>query len=86
MSNSQIMGLVLIITGGYGIYLQTQNKLIPMLQIIVSKSDAKISFGKWIVALMLYLLAISFLQTREAFLLTMTIVIGALIYAQGGTK
>jgi hypothetical protein len=84
MSDTKLFAVFLIILAGFGVYLHSQNKLIPMLDVIVQpinkSAKSSISIGAFIIALVTYLFILSFLNTRDGIILTGLVVTGGLIY------
>jgi hypothetical protein len=84
MSDSKLFAVFLIILASFGVYLHSQNKLIPMMDVLVRPVDSgnksKINIGTFLVALVTYLFILSFLNTRDGMILTGVVVMGALIY------
>jgi hypothetical protein len=86
MSDTKLLAVFIIVLAGFGIYLQSQGKLIPTLQAITSSSASNKTdtskFGAFIVAFISYIFVLSFLNTRDGVLLTGVVVAGALLYNQ----
>jgi hypothetical protein len=86
MSDTKLFAVFLIILAGFGVYLHSQNKLIPVMNAIVQptqdKSQKTVSIGAFLVAFVTYLFILSFLNTRDGVILTVVVVTGGLLYNQ----
>lgn len=85
MSDTQLFAVFLIILASFGIYLHSQEKLLPILQEVTTPVDPgkkSISLTSWLIAFVTYIFILSFLNTRDGIILTGVVVTGALLVNQ----
>ncbi len=85
MSDTKLFAVFLIILASFGVYLHSQGKLVPALEAVANPSTDKkgksgITIGAFLVAFVTYIFILSFLNTRDGVILTVTVVLGGLIY------
>jgi len=80
MSSQKVIGIFLIIIASFGLYLESNNTFIPMVETIAQPGTTGIKFSEWIVALVVYLFVISSLDDKSAVYLTLVLVLGGIFF------
>ena len=84
-----MIALLILLVAGYAAYLQSKNALIPTLQLITTNTSnsnttsAKSSvetIGGFVIAFIVYIFVLSLITPSEGLILTITLVLGALLY------
>lgn len=80
MGDSKVISILIIALGGFGLLLASQGKLSDAIGILLEKdSDNGTGFGRFVIAFLVYLFVISFMNERSALMTSIVIVAGALI-------
>lgn len=79
MNDTQIASLFIIILAIVALYLDSQNKLVPISKEITSNTDTGISISKLILGLVLLLIVLSFTDKRTGLIIVSILTLGALL-------
>lgn len=81
MNDTKIVSLFLVVMAATGLWLHSQRKLLPVVTIVFMPGDkgTGVSLGKFAVALIVYLLLLSFLDPQDGLYLTVIVILGALL-------
>lgn len=93
MEDTKIVSLYVILLASFGLWLHSRRttnypggKLIPVLSTMVEPSDNKnINLAQFVLAFFVYLFVLSLLSPKNGMILTVTVVMGALLYNQRST-
>lgn len=81
MDDSKTLGILFLVLASFGLYLQTQGKLLPALEIVTGPDEGKqpVKLGEFVVAIVVYLFVLSFLSPNNAMTMTVIVILGALL-------
>lgn len=74
---SKSIAVLVVVAGAVGIYLQSQGKFFDFLAIITESSD--VSIGRFVIGFLVLVFVLSFLDDRDAMLLALIVLLGALL-------
>ena len=82
MSSTQIIASFLVLLAVAALWLDYQNRLVPVLKAMTSSNTTVEGVGKFAFAFVVYLIAMSFLSPGSGLALTVLLVAGALLVDQ----
>jgi hypothetical protein len=80
MSSGKIAALVILGLAAIGMYLESQNKLIPVLNTVATQNATSSSVWKWLIAAAFLIGIMSFLPAEDDVYLVITLILGGLLY------